>query len=156
MEFFIFWICLIRLIYSKDLSPLFEGPLASSKFLQETFQSHSRSADWKSHMAKEPEMHLISLDRNSQLGTLSCSMEPCIIGHFPELGWGWLFSGAMREGRVDTMSTQQDGMLFGVMFAHSHVSLKANGSDCQCGYLGPCEGTTHRAKSFPLLRGHQS
>ena len=87
------------------------GPPHSSKFLQGTFKSHSGSAYQKGHMRKEPEMHPISLGRNSQLGTLSCSMEPCITGHFLELGWGpAVLRSNVREGGVDTGSIQQDGM----------------------------------------------
>lgn len=86
-EFFIFWVGLMRLIYTKDLSPLF-GASSQQQVPTGTFKGHSRSAYQKGHMRKEPEMYLTSLGRKSQLGTISCSTERRITGHFLELGWG--------------------------------------------------------------------
>lgn len=74
-------------------------------------------------------MHLISLGRNRQLETLSCSMEPQIVGHFLELGYGGqLFSGVVREER-GLCPRVEIGCYLGSCSHIAHLPPKDKGSE---------------------------
>lgn len=70
-------------------------------------------------------MHIASLGRNSQLGTLSCSMDPRTTEHFPELGWGptVLRNGERGRGAV---SIQQLGC-----YSESYLHIAQGSTESQ-------------------------